>query len=74
MPRLPVLKPRKVIAALRKAGFEIDHHTGGHAILYKEGHPNPITVPIHAKDIKLGTLQSIIDQAGLTREQFLKLL
>jgi len=74
MPKLPVLKPRKVITALRKVGFEIDHHTGGHAILYKAGHPNPVTIPVHAKDIKLGTLQSIIDQAGLTREQFLKLL
>jgi len=28
MPRLPIVIPRQVIAALAKAGFVIDHQTG----------------------------------------------
>jgi len=33
-----------------------------------------ITVPIHAKDLKRGTLRAIIAQAGLTVAEFLALL
>ena len=63
-----------MIAALRKAGFTVDHHTGGHAILYKPNHPNPVTVPVHPGDLKQGTLRRIIKDAGLTVEQFLEFL
>ena len=73
-PRLPALRPRKVLKALRKAGFYEDHRTGSHVILYKEGHPNPVSVPWHSKALKRGTLFRIIKDAGLTPEEFLKLL
>jgi hypothetical protein len=33
-----------------------------------------VTVPYHNKDLKPGTLASIITQAGLTVEEFLELL
>jgi len=59
---------------LRRAGFVVDHHTGGHAILYKAGHPNPVTVPMHPGDIKSGTLRRIVRDAGLTVEEFRELL
>jgi predicted RNA binding protein YcfA (HicA-like mRNA interferase family) len=62
------------VAALRRAGFEVDHQSGSHAILYKPGHANPVTVPIHARDLKTGTLRRIIKDAGLTVEQFTALL
>ncbi|MBI4349009.1 MAG: type II toxin-antitoxin system HicA family toxin [Elusimicrobia bacterium] len=74
MARLPVCRFREVISALRKAGFVLDHHTGGHAILYKPGHPNPVTVPSHPGDLKAGTVRRIIKDAGLTVEQFANLL
>lgn len=74
MPKLPVCRSREVIAALRKAGFSVDHHTGGHAVLYRPGHPNPVTVPVHPGDLKHGTLRRIIKDAGLTVEQFADLL
>jgi len=51
-----------------------DHQTGSHIILYKEGHPNPVSVPKHNKASKRGTLSRIIRDAGLTREEFLRLL
>jgi len=62
------------MAALRRAGFRVDHYTGSHAIMYKEGHPHPISVPDHRGDIKPGTLRQIIKDAGLAIEDFIELL
>ncbi|MBI4248425.1 MAG: type II toxin-antitoxin system HicA family toxin [Elusimicrobia bacterium] len=74
MPKLPICRSREVIAALRRAGFRVDHHTGGHAILYRAGHPNPVTVPVHPRDLKIGTLHRIIKDAGLSKEEFINFL
>lgn len=73
-PRLPALRPRKVLKALKKAGFYEDHQTGSHIILYKDGRPNPVSVPWHNKAMKRGTLSRIIKDAGLTPGEFLRLL
>ncbi|MEK7474306.1 MAG: type II toxin-antitoxin system HicA family toxin [Candidatus Coatesbacteria bacterium] len=74
MPKLPVCRPHEAIAALRRAGFDVDHHTGSHAILYRSGHPNPVSVPTHRRDLKPGTLRRIIKDAGLSIEEFRQLL
>jgi predicted RNA binding protein YcfA (HicA-like mRNA interferase family) len=37
------------------------------------GHPG-VTIAVHATDLKLGTLRSIIKQAGFTVGEFLELL
>ncbi|MGH9341568.1 MAG: type II toxin-antitoxin system HicA family toxin [Acidobacteriota bacterium] len=64
-----------MLAALRKAGFEIDHVTGSHHILRHPTQPGlRVTVPFHNKDLKRGTLAQIISQSGLSREEFLGLL
>lgn len=74
-PRLPALTPRKVIAALKRAGFFVHHTTGSHrALRHTDNTRLRVTVPYHNKDLKLGTLRSIIRQAGMTPEEFLALL
>jgi predicted RNA binding protein YcfA (HicA-like mRNA interferase family) len=70
---LPVIPPDRVIAALRRAGYEEDHQTGAHVILYKEGRL-PVTVPNHNRDLKKGTLRQIIRSAGLSVDEFVQLL
>jgi predicted RNA binding protein YcfA (HicA-like mRNA interferase family) len=70
--RIPTLKPKKVIKALERGGFYVHHTSGSHYILKKE--KLRVTVPYHNKDLKPGTLKSIIEQAGLTVEEFLNLL
>jgi len=35
MPRLPTVTPRQLIEALEKVGFEIDHQTGNHVVLWR---------------------------------------
>ena len=71
---LPVMKPREVVAALQKAGFELRRQTGSHIIMYKPGIRHAISIPQHPKDLPKGTLRAIIREAGLTRDEFLKLL
>ena len=76
MSPLPVLKPRRILRALERAGFVIDHQTGSHAQLR---HPWKshlrVTVPRHDRyDIPRSTLRSILRQADMTEEEFLELL
>jgi predicted RNA binding protein YcfA (HicA-like mRNA interferase family) len=72
MTRLPVLKPRVVCRALERAGFLLRKSKGGHRIYVKA--IRRVTVPYHAADIKPGTLASIIQQSGMSLEDFLALL
>ena len=74
MPKLPRIKPFKVIKALKRAGFYLDHVTGSHHILYKDDKSWPVSVPRHNKDLKLGTLKSILKQARLSVKEFLEYL
>ena len=73
--RLPALKPRDVLRALQRAGFFVHHTSGSHYILKHPGKLNlRVSVAYHNKDLKRRTLESIIEQAGLTVEEFLKFL
>ena len=71
MSRLPLLSWREVVKALSKAGFQVVRQKGSHLILVKEERIVP--VPKHEK-IKKGLLMAIIEEAGLTKEEFQKLL
>ncbi len=71
MSKLPLLSWREVIKALGKVGFKIDRQKGSHIILVKDDLVVP--VPKHA-EIKRGLLMEIITEAGLTKEEFLRLL
>jgi predicted RNA binding protein YcfA (HicA-like mRNA interferase family) len=74
-PSLPTLKPKEVLSALQRAGFYIHHQTGSHIVLK---HPSQsskrVVLPYHNKDLKRGTLQGILKQAGLSVKEFLKYL
>lgn len=60
---------------LESVGFYVHHVSGSHYILKHPTKPSlRVTVPFHNRDLKKGTLQSIVKQAGFTNEEFLKLL
>lgn len=65
-----------MIRALERAGFVTIRISGSHCRMKRKGKPTRhTTVPAHAgKDIARGTLRDIIDQAGLTIDEFLTLL
>ncbi|MGB9776309.1 MAG: type II toxin-antitoxin system HicA family toxin [Anaerolineae bacterium] len=70
MPRLPAVKPHQVIRALERAGFEVDHQTGSHVVLWRAGDNRRVVVPWHDRDLGRGLTLRIIKSAGLTRDQF----
>ncbi|MHB8521888.1 MAG: type II toxin-antitoxin system HicA family toxin [Limisphaerales bacterium] len=74
MSRLPVIKTRKIIAALQRAGFRRDHQTGSHLSLYHPATRRQTVVPIHSKELNRGILKAILKQAGLTEDEFRELL
>ena len=75
MPKLPRTTSRKVLAALLRAGFYVHHQTGSHVNLrHKIKIHLHVVVPRRNRDISPGTLKSIILQADLEVEKFIKLL
>lgn len=73
--RLPTLTPPKVIRALLRAGFFVHHVSGSHHILKNPDKPKArVTVAYHTKDLKRGTLAKIIEQSGMSTDEFLNFL
>lgn len=72
MSKLPQVKAAEVVRALERAGFQRVRQSGSHLRL-KRGNLG-VTVPMHKGDLRGRTLKSIIQQAGLTPDEFLVLL
>jgi predicted RNA binding protein YcfA (HicA-like mRNA interferase family) len=70
MPEVPLLKPREVVKAFKKLGWEVARQRGSHIILTKEGHIATLSVPNHP-EVARGTLRSLVTRAGITIEEFL---
>jgi predicted RNA binding protein YcfA (HicA-like mRNA interferase family) len=70
--RLPSLKSREVIRALKRADFSVTRTAGSHCrLVHDMDSTRQVTVPVHSgKDLKRGTVQGILRQAGLTAEEF----
>lgn len=66
-------KAKEVVSILQKLGFLQKRQTGSHLIMYNAKLNRIIPVPMHTKDLKKGTLKSIIKQAESTEEEFIKL-
>ncbi|MBM3173215.1 MAG: type II toxin-antitoxin system HicA family toxin [Chloroflexi bacterium] len=73
MPRLPVVSGREAVHVFNKVGWQISRQEGSHIILTKSGNPVVLAVPDH-REVRRGTLRSLIRQAGLTVEEFKSLL
>ncbi|CAN5570886.1 hypothetical protein BH18ACI1_BH18ACI1_14850 [soil metagenome] len=72
MKKLPRdLPAKKIIAALERAGFVVDRITGSHYILIK-GKLRTV-VPYH-RAVKIGTLKAVLNQIGMSVEEFTELL
>lgn len=75
MPKLPRIPSILVIRALKRARFYGFHQAGSHIQLrHYEKLELRVTIPFHRKDLMPKTLKSIIKQAGLRIDEFLKLL
>ncbi len=74
-PQLPVISGRKAVEVFKTIGYKVVRQRGSHIRLRDEINPKhlPLTIPDH-KELKFGLLRKLIRDAGLTVEEFLKLL
>ena len=70
MARLPVLKPREVVARLEKLGFQEVRQRGSHK-QFRHVDGRGTTVPFHqGRDISPILLRQIARDIGMTGEEF----
>ena len=74
MPKLPIVKPKKLIQVLNKMGFTHIRQKGSHAIFLRKKDGVLTIVPIHSKDIGRGLLRKILNEIDLSVDEFIKLL
>lgn len=72
MSKLPVVSGKETIKALVKMGYYLRDRESSHIHL-RHSFKQPLTIPDH-KEIARGTLRAIIRAAGLTVEEFIRLL
>lgn len=71
MPRLPRLSSRETIRALERLGFVQIRQRGSHIVLRRE---SVTCVVPQRRELKLGTLSGILEQADVTIEELIAAL
>ena len=69
MPKLPLLSGHEIIKILQGFGFEFVRQRGSHAVLRNGS--IVCVVPTHS-EVKTGTLRSILRQAQIEDDDFIK--
>ncbi len=71
MSKLRVLSGREVCSILKKHGFGEVRQRGSHVIMQRRTSESTVTVPVpDHRELKRGTLLSIIRQSGVPRSEF----
>jgi predicted RNA binding protein YcfA (HicA-like mRNA interferase family) len=75
MPRLPRIAADELLRALKRDGWAEVRRRGSHVVLDHPTKPGIVVVPVHAgKVLAIGTLNAILDQAGLSVDDLRRLL
>ncbi len=69
MSKTPSLKPKDIVRILTQKGFVLDRSRGSHQVWLHLDSRKRAIVPIHNKDIPVGTLYSILKQAGIEKDE-----
>jgi len=74
LPKITPIDPHELIKILGKLGFKPARQRGSHVILLNEQGIR-IVIPVHpGKKVKPGLIRIILNEAGITREKYFKLL
>lgn len=75
MPKLPIVKDRELIKALKHLGFFEHPERGSSHVVYAHKDGRRTTVARHpGKDIPRGTLKAILRDINLSVDEFVQLL
>jgi predicted RNA binding protein YcfA (HicA-like mRNA interferase family) len=74
-PKLPAVSARAIARVAEKAGFTLSRQRGSHAIYYRECDHAMIVIPVPGgRDVDPRVVAGIVDDMGLTPEEFQALL
>jgi predicted RNA binding protein YcfA (HicA-like mRNA interferase family) len=74
LPKIPPINANQLIKIMEQEGFKVIRQKGSHVILINQ-EKTRIVIPMHpGKDIKPGLLRTILREAGVNREKFLRQL
>ncbi len=73
MSRLPIISGLEAVRAFNKDGWLMVRRTGSHMIMTKPHTKATLSIPRH-KELDRGTLRKLIKHAGLSVDEFNKLL
>lgn len=59
------MTPKQMIKLLKENGFEFVSSNGSHQKFYNPKTKKTVIVPFHSKELKKGTEQGLLSQAGL---------
>jgi predicted RNA binding protein YcfA (HicA-like mRNA interferase family) len=74
MSKLPAVRPVDFARVAKRLGFVLDRQKGSYAIYFRPADRLRVVIPMHNKDLKTGTLHGLIEDPGLTRDEFIALL
>lgn len=73
MPNLPHLSGKEIVRALEQLGFVQARQRGSHVVMKKTSAEGSVgcVVPLHG-EVAIGTLNSILKQAKISPDEFIK--
>lgn len=75
MSKLPSITARDVVRIAEKIGFTFDRQKGSHAVYFRAVDHRRLVIPVHkGRDLKPGTLRGLIEDMGLSVDEFTALL
>jgi predicted RNA binding protein YcfA (HicA-like mRNA interferase family) len=73
-PKLPALTGKDLARIAQRLGFEFRRQKGSHAVYVRSTDQRRVVIPMHSgRDLKPKTLRNIIEDLGVTVDQFLDL-
>jgi predicted RNA binding protein YcfA (HicA-like mRNA interferase family) len=73
MSRLNNISGKEAAKAFEKAGWRVVGQVGSHLVMSKTGERANLSIPQH-KELSVGTIRALIRNAGITVDEFLKLI
>ena len=73
MSHLPIVDPKTMEKVLLALGFQRVRQKGRH-VFYKHSNGNYTTIPFHARDLPKSLVRKIIREAGISVEEFKRII